>query len=452
MHALALVDRALEQLLEALALTYGVAHGSALAARFDTTRVLLSLAVVLAATYALVEHLERKKRETSGGASASGAAVETACAIVVFVQRYATYAFAIVLRARAVALFARAVGAQLRVLVAPLLVVVLASGVAALVEHFRVAPRLEGARAPLALVERFVDAVAFAYGLAGATRERAASSSLLVAMLVVACSWARDALAPPSAGSNETANANAAAAANATANAAANASTLRTAALHVVLFVEQYALYIVARLVAASALVRSSALTHGVGVERLTARSLLDSAVLLMLVCALVAASALVEALTNSLLALAPRRLLDRFVDAVVVTAAFAHAAALAHQLNVADAVASLVALLVASYAWALAAPESTHAGAAYACSRSVASRAGTYATYALVQLALSRTVVASTSTLVSLLVSCAVPLALAALVVALRNWRPGSRGHGGAKGGVDALAVIGYELIDDGF
>ena len=133
----------------------------------------------------------------------------------------------------------------------------------------------------------------------------------------------------------------------------------------------------------------------------------------------------------------------------------FAHAAALSHQLSVGGAAAALAALLVASYAVELAAPGRTHTGAAWACARSLAARASTYAMYALVQIALARAAVAAFSSLAALAASCAVPLALAALLIALRQWcarRAAASAATATQKAVpapDALAVIGCDLVD---
>jgi hypothetical protein len=388
----ALAVRLVDQALDAAALSYALAHGAALAARLDTARTLVALAIALAATYAVLARCR--------------APLDT---LVASVQRYATYLFAFVLRVHVGALFGTSAHAlSITVFVLPLAAAALVAFVAALAAFYGVWLRVDATRmrSPLAITERFIEAIAFAYGLAGAPRGRLVDAALALVVASVACAVAQQRVR------------------------AWHSETLRAFVLYLILFVESYVLYASARLIYASALVRGGALAHGAPLERLWRGTLLDSATLLVLIIIAVALSTLAdvlfaapttEAAAAPILPRTGRRVVDRFVDAIIISAALAHASVLARAVSFAPLACALAALIFAAYVVECAASSS-----AVPLARAVAALAALvsrYASYALVQATLARGAhAAAAASLAALAADLATPLVAVALLVLVRQ------------------------------
>ena len=417
--AAALSVRIIDQFLDAVALAYGLAHGAALAARLDYVRVVLAVCTLLAATYAAIAWCDGAlRRADRRGRGRADALLRTATTIVVVAQRYTTYVFACVLRAQIGGLFGAAPTLSVRALATPAIVAALAAFVASFVEHYHVEPHVEGVRTPVAFADSFIQAVAFSYGLSGAPDGRFVEAALLVAIVMLACGAARR-----------------------HADEAAWARTRPTAALfvkHFVAFVEQYTLYVMARLIYASSLVRAGTLSRGAPLQRFARSTLADDAVLAVFVALVVCVATLLDAYLAapsrtlgasggggapvSEVTRAGRRLVDRLVDAIVVAAAFAHAAALVHAVSMLRICATLGALLVAAYY-----AEERATGRARAPWRAVAALAALasrYAAYTLIQVVLVRYthIAASARSIALALADASTPLALVVLLIVVRQ------------------------------
>jgi hypothetical protein len=353
-------QRLLEQLLDAVAIVYGLSHGLLATRLYAVDGLFFSLVFMLALTFVAQLRFEKEK-------------IVTLALVTVVLQRYVIYALAYAMRVRVGALF----GTQepsIHVLASPLIVIVIVSAIATQLSSLVPAQVTR----PLALVERFVEAIAFTYGLADATRAHFINACLVLFSILVLCTLGRESLLTVTSTSTST------------------STSLRTTLRSSIEFIEQYAVYIMTRLLYTMPLVRDS-------VPHARLRFQVTPLFFMVLLCALlelfsrvnVISSASIGSngsnapsrydLTGSVL----RRLVERFLDALAVVAALAHAQTMAMEPS--KPFVQLATLLIGAHGvtvFLTAASRETLFGATV---KRLAALVTRYATYVLVQLALMR-------------------------------------------------------------
>lgn len=372
-----LVSRLFDQALDAIALVYGLAHGAALSTlaasaaassiRRETSATTVAAAVALAVLVGVtVFGASRLRRSRS-------LAALCAVTILLTLQHYAVYALAYALRTRASSIFGSRTP-SLDAVVAPLIIVgLIASAASALRYGYGVAPHSMS----FSLLERFVEAVAFTYGLAEAPRSEFIGASLAIIAVIVACVTARDFIAARGAPAPP----------RPSLPASQSQSSLLHAGATTVDFIEQYSLFVATRLIYASPFARVSS---GSGSNLPSTHSVAPLLTLGII-------SALYQAATSggggaaetSRLALGAsiRRLTERFLDAIAIVAALVDAQRVASTPGETGFAVEMLYVVGVSLVVETAIKRHNASASARAWIAQVAALATRYALYALVQL-----------------------------------------------------------------
>lgn len=311
--------RLIDQVNQAVALAYGLAHASTLASYSDF--VALALILVLLVSGVLLDALRRRERAYSLYLQE----------LVKVAQSYVTYILAYLLRLRFSSLFVSD-RASFEDVVAPLIIVLVVTTLAVVAKRLKIVESLARHYESLGLLDRFVGAFALSYGLDAHVQEERVSLSVFSALLTLLAvvSFVRSRLSAV--------------------RYEALAQTLR----RLLSFVEQYTLFVLVRLTQQHAIDRLTSTLHVRYLVRLALsvdalHEVFDPFIMLVV---LIFAFTVFEHAYYGNIKEAPtsRRFADRFVNAVAVSSALVHSTLLSRSQYEVEAIAVLAVALITVY------------------------------------------------------------------------------------------------------